>query len=203
MLLPLPRRSHWRYRIAHQSSDISLPRKGHRVGLHIGIFEACSAFTRVTACTLAWPPNRGSLNRRLQPFRFLHGCSGASGWSSAPGGIRTHWKAPPLHGARHKPPYNECAVSGHSTLQPIRCCLSCSAEANVHGVRLVARESVHCAPGPSCFDNHLGCRTKARIAAIVCAPKTTFARIPGALPRGQTVGASAARAAAGKESNRG
>ena len=26
----------------------------------------------------------------------------ASGWSISPGGIHTHWKAPPLHGARHE-----------------------------------------------------------------------------------------------------
>src|SRR4029077_8533412 len=37
-------------------SRISLPRKGHRVGLRIDLFEACSAFTRVTACTLALSP---------------------------------------------------------------------------------------------------------------------------------------------------
>ena len=56
MLSPLPRRSHWRYRIAHPFSGVSLPRKGHRVGLRIDLFEACSAFTRVTACTLALSP---------------------------------------------------------------------------------------------------------------------------------------------------
>src|SRR5450759_4766453 len=37
-------------------SRISLPRKPHRVGLRIVLFEACSAFTCVTACTLALPP---------------------------------------------------------------------------------------------------------------------------------------------------
>ena len=37
-------------------SRISLPRKGCRVGLRIVLFEACSAFTRVTACTLALSP---------------------------------------------------------------------------------------------------------------------------------------------------
>jgi hypothetical protein len=35
------------------SRRISLPRKGGRVGLRIVLFEACSAFTRVAACTLA------------------------------------------------------------------------------------------------------------------------------------------------------
>jgi hypothetical protein len=35
---------------------ISLPRYGSRVSLRIVLFEACSAFTRVTACTLALSP---------------------------------------------------------------------------------------------------------------------------------------------------
>ena len=37
-------------------SRVSLPRYGSRVGLRIDLFEACSAFTRVTACTLALSP---------------------------------------------------------------------------------------------------------------------------------------------------
>ena len=37
-------------------SRISLPRNPCRVGLRIVLFEACSAFTRVTACTLALSP---------------------------------------------------------------------------------------------------------------------------------------------------
>src|SRR5271157_944949 len=36
---------------------ISLPRFHFRVGLHIDLFEVCSAFTRVAACTLAQSPN--------------------------------------------------------------------------------------------------------------------------------------------------
>ena len=36
---------------------------GGRVGPRIDLFEVCSAFTRVVACTLALPPNRGSLTR--------------------------------------------------------------------------------------------------------------------------------------------
>jgi len=45
-------------RIASLSSPsrVSLPRYGSRVGLRIVLFEACSAFTRVTACTLALSP---------------------------------------------------------------------------------------------------------------------------------------------------
>src|ERR1700730_16604712 len=56
MLSPLPRHSGWAYYFAHSPSRISLPRKGRRVGLCIVLFEACSAFTRVTACTLALSP---------------------------------------------------------------------------------------------------------------------------------------------------
>ena len=101
MLPPLPRRGNGRHCIAHPSRRASLPRIGCRVGPRIVLFEVCSAFTHVAACTLALPPNRGSLTRRLQPLRFLRSCSGASGWSSSPGGPLTHWKAPPYHGARH------------------------------------------------------------------------------------------------------
>ena len=35
---------------------ISLPRKGRPVGLRNDLFEACSAFTHITACTLAGSP---------------------------------------------------------------------------------------------------------------------------------------------------
>jgi len=36
---------------------INLPRNHYRVGLHIVLFEDCSAFTHVAACTLARSPN--------------------------------------------------------------------------------------------------------------------------------------------------
>jgi len=42
--------------LAHSPSRISLPRNGDRVGLRNVLFEACSVFTHVTACTLALPP---------------------------------------------------------------------------------------------------------------------------------------------------
>src|SRR5436309_13769075 len=96
MLSPLPRRSDWAYGFAHSPSRISLPRKGDRVGLRIVLFEACSAFTRVAACTLALPPIRGTLIRRLQPFRYLHDCSGCFRLERLPGGICTHWKSAAL-----------------------------------------------------------------------------------------------------------
>ena len=57
-------------------SSISLrpsPKPG-RVGSCISLFEACSAFTHVTACTLAKSPS-DSLHQRLQQSRWLHCCS--------------------------------------------------------------------------------------------------------------------------------
>ena len=45
-----------------------------RVGSCINGFEACSAFTHVTACTLAKSPS-DPLHQRLQQFRCLHYCS--------------------------------------------------------------------------------------------------------------------------------
>ena len=61
--------------------------------------EACAAFTRVAARTLAPSPICDALHRRLQPFRHLHDCSGCFRLERSPGGALTHWKAPPSHGA--------------------------------------------------------------------------------------------------------
>src|ERR1700747_2259974 len=68
MLSPLPRRSGWAYYFAHFPSRISLPRKGCRVGLRIVLFEACSAFTRVAACTPALSP---ILETHFQGFSYF------------------------------------------------------------------------------------------------------------------------------------
>ena len=79
---------------AHSPSRINLPRYGCRVGLRIDLFEACSAFTRVTACTRALSPYfRDTLHRRLQPLRYLHDCSGCFRLERLPGGAFTHWKS--------------------------------------------------------------------------------------------------------------
>jgi DNA invertase Pin-like site-specific DNA recombinase len=74
----LPRRSVWAYRFAQSPSRISLPRKGCRVGLRIVLFQACSAFTRVAACTLALPPIRDTL---FSYFVTSIAAPVASGWS--------------------------------------------------------------------------------------------------------------------------
>src|SRR5271169_5444003 len=101
MLPPLPRCSGWAYSSLISPSHVSLPRKGHRVGLHIVLFEACSAFTRVAACTLARSPY------------FVTRYPKASDISSPPClprllpaganrrvGLAPTGKAPPSHGAR-------------------------------------------------------------------------------------------------------
>ena len=101
VLPPVPRCSDWVSSFSLISpSRISLPRNCSRVGLHIVLFEACSAFTRVAARTLARSPIRDPLYRRLQPFRHLHDYSGCFRLERSPGGTCTHWKAPPSHGAR-------------------------------------------------------------------------------------------------------
>jgi hypothetical protein len=99
MLPPLPRCSSWVYSSLISPRHISLPRKGHRVGLHIDLFEACSAFTRVAACALALSPIRDTLIKGFSHFVTSMTAPVASGGSESPGGACTHWKAPPCHGA--------------------------------------------------------------------------------------------------------
>src|SRR5882762_6614687 len=81
MLPPLPRRSVWAYCSLTSPSRVSLPRKGHRVGLRIVLFEACSAFTRVTAFTLALSPIRDTLSEGFSHFVTSIAAPAASGWS--------------------------------------------------------------------------------------------------------------------------
>ena len=42
----------------------------------------------------------GGIRTRQTARHCQAATSGASGWSSSPGGPLTHWKAPPYHGAR-------------------------------------------------------------------------------------------------------
>ena len=67
---------------------------GGQVGLCIGIFEDCSAFTHVTACTLAGSPK---VIRYIEGFRhFVASMTApiASGWSNIAG-----WDLHPLRNA--------------------------------------------------------------------------------------------------------
>jgi hypothetical protein len=81
MLLPLPRCSAWASSSLISPRHISLPRKGCRVGLHIDLFEDCSAFTRVAACTLALSPIRDTLPEGFSHFVTSMTAPVASGWS--------------------------------------------------------------------------------------------------------------------------
>src|SRR5439155_25439063 len=92
MLPPLPRRSVWASYFAHSPSRISLPRKGHRVGLRIVLFEACSAFTRVAACTLALSPIRDTLSEGFSHFVTSMTAPIASSLERLPDGACTYWK---------------------------------------------------------------------------------------------------------------
>src|SRR5476649_203854 len=78
---PVPRCSSWAYSSLVSPSYFSLPRNGSRVGLHIVLFEACSAFTRVAACTLALSPIRDTLIEGFSHFVTSVTAPIASGWS--------------------------------------------------------------------------------------------------------------------------
>src|SRR5208337_4558177 len=117
VLPPVPRCSDWASSSLISPSCISLPRSCSRVGLHIDLFGACSAFTRVAARTLAPSPICDQLHRRLQPFRHLHDCSGCFRLERLPGGALTHWKAPPSHGARKKRSFPRGAANRSNRLQ--------------------------------------------------------------------------------------
>ena len=84
-------------------SRISLPQYGSRVGPRIVLFEACSAFTRVTACTLALSPYVVTrFTRGFNDFVTSIVAPVASGWSSCRVGLAPTGKAPPFHGARQE-----------------------------------------------------------------------------------------------------
>src|SRR6266404_2352975 len=54
---------------------------------------------------------RALSNRRLQPLRYLHDCSDCFRLERLPDGICTHWKAPPLHGARQEQTFTVSLLS--------------------------------------------------------------------------------------------
>jgi hypothetical protein len=93
----------------HSSSfdvEITDPRYGSRVGLHIFLFEACSTFTHVAACTLALSPIRDTLIEGFSPFVTSMTAPIASGWSGcrvglAPTGKRRLCTAHARTGSRH------------------------------------------------------------------------------------------------------
>src|SRR6266404_4244502 len=81
MLSPLPRRSVWAHCFAHFTQPCQPSPKGSSGRLRIVLFEACSAFTRVTACTLAPSPIRDALSEGFSHFVTSIAAPVASGWS--------------------------------------------------------------------------------------------------------------------------
>ena len=95
---PLPRQNSW-VLIARFPRGDSLPRKT------LGSASA-SNFSRLAQRSLALPPayspshQSDPLHRRLQLLRHLHNCSDCFRLErELPGGIRTHWRTAPFHGA--------------------------------------------------------------------------------------------------------
>src|SRR5216684_3446473 len=102
MLPPLPRRSAWTYCFRSVTQPCQPSPKGlsgrpaHRPfrGL-LSVHSRCGLHTR--AVTNSW-----HAFRRLQPVRYLLGCSGCFRLERSPGGTCTYSKAPPCHGAHPK-----------------------------------------------------------------------------------------------------
>src|ERR1022692_4425010 len=98
MLSPLPRRSDW----AYSSLCFTQPYQPSPKGLsgrpaHCPFRGLLSVHSRYGLHTRAVTNSRHA-NRWLQPLRCLHDCSDCFRLERLPGGVRTHWKAPPLHG---------------------------------------------------------------------------------------------------------
>jgi hypothetical protein len=103
---------------SNRSTNFGLPTKPGRVGSCISLFEACSAFTHVTACTLAKSPS-DSLHQRLQQSRCLHCCSDCyrvERTSSRAGYSRCG--PPPFHGAPGNATYQSWSSRAHILTPP-------------------------------------------------------------------------------------
>src|SRR5208337_3531207 len=87
VLPPLPRCSDWASSSLFSPSRNSLPRKRRRVGLHIVLFEACSAFTRVAARTLAPSPKCDGYTEGFSHFGLHPSRETRSNWVT---GLRPH-----------------------------------------------------------------------------------------------------------------
>lgn len=91
---PVPRYSSRASSSLVSPGHISLPRYTSRVGLHVVLFEACSAFTHVAACTSAPATIRGPLSEGFSHFVTSMTAPVASGWSDLAG-----WDLHPLESA--------------------------------------------------------------------------------------------------------
>ena len=138
---PIPRCSNWAYSSLNSPSYFSLLRYGSRIGLHIFLFEACSTFTRVAACTLALSPIRDTLIEGFSHFVTSMTAPIASGWSGcrvglaptgkrrlctahAKNGCRRAKKKPPEGGSQFKRDDRGSSECYLIQLPPILLCLS-------------------------------------------------------------------------------
>ena len=87
MLPPLPRRSVWAYCFAHFTQPYQPSPKGSSGRPAHRPFEACSAFTRVAACTLAPSPIRDAHSEGFSHFVTSIAAPVASGWSVCQVGV--------------------------------------------------------------------------------------------------------------------
>ena len=94
MLPPLPRCGGWASSSLVSPNRISLPRYDGQVGPHDNLFEVCTAFTCVAACTLALPPIRDTLSEGFSHFVSSMTAPVASGGSEFAG-----WGFHPLESA--------------------------------------------------------------------------------------------------------
>ena len=88
------------------------PRYDSRVVLRIYLFEDCSAFTHVAACTLALPPYFvARLSEGFRHFVTAMPAPAASGWSGCQAGLTPAGTTPPFHGARRQRQFEPIASS--------------------------------------------------------------------------------------------
>jgi hypothetical protein len=91
---PLPRCSGWGYASLTSPAVSAFPERGRQVGLHIVLFEACSAFTHVAACPLVLSPISDTLIEGFSHFVTSMTAPIASGGSEFAG-----WDLHPLESA--------------------------------------------------------------------------------------------------------
>ena len=94
MPTPLPRRNRWMLSLSCPTATAFPLNQEGRLPPQV-IFEACSAFTHVSACLFARSPKvtftRVLQRMSLPPCAALVASGRATDW---PGGIRTHWRSP-------------------------------------------------------------------------------------------------------------
>ena len=105
VLSPLPRRSDWGCSLLDSPAISVFPEWviGSTCAMTLSRIAQCSHY--ITACTLVGSPYVTRHTRGFSHFVTSMTAPVTSGWSISPGGIRTHWKTPPYHGAHPLRPF--------------------------------------------------------------------------------------------------